>query len=148
MIGNNFLLDFRGCHEQTPFRNFGINFTTLSSLYADDLPPSNQGREATGFVNPSSRFQVDNGWNLFLNTEFLWWVAKEDGLYYAQSGYTEALTSTVPPDGTINFNGHLQRVTPDWSPGFRIGLGGNMAYDEWDISQLDLVQIPCTKFKP
>ncbi len=111
----------------------GLILATLSSLSADDLPSSTQGREAGGFVNPSSRFQVDNGWNLFLNTEFLWWVAKEDSLYYAQSGYSSALTSSVPPDGTVNFNGHLERVTPDWTPGFRIGLGGNMAYDEWDI---------------
>lgn len=110
-----------------------ISAITLSSLYADDLPSSNQGKEATGFVNPSSRFQVDNGWNLFLNMEFLWWVAKEDSLYYAQSGSSNQLTSTVPPNGTIDFDGHLERVTPDWSPGFRVGIGGNMEYDEWDI---------------
>ncbi len=106
---------------------------TMSSLCANDLPPSHQGKEATGFVNPSSRFQVENGWNIFLNTEFLWWVAKEDTLYFAQSGYSNQLTSVVPPNGTIDFRGHLQRVTPDWSPGFRIGLGGNMEYDDWDI---------------
>lgn len=111
----------------------GFILAMLSSLSASELPSSTQGKEATGFVNPSSRFQVDNGWNLFLNTEFLWWVTKEDSLYYAQSGYSNAQTSAVPPDGTINFNGHLERVTPDWFPGFRIGLGGNMDYDEWDI---------------
>jgi hypothetical protein len=111
----------------------GLILAALSSLCADDLPSSNQGKEATGLVNPSSRFQVDDGWNLFLNTEFLWWVAKEDSLYYAQSGYSNQLTSAVPPNGTIDFDGHLERVTPDWSPGFRVGFGGNMSYDEWDI---------------
>jgi hypothetical protein len=111
----------------------GLMLAALFPLCADDLPPSHQGNEATGFVNPSSRFQVDNGWNLFLNTEFLWWVAKEDSLYYAQSGFTNQSTSTVPPNGTVDFDGHLERATPDWSPGFRAGIGGNMAYDEWDI---------------
>ena len=111
----------------------GLIIATLSSLSADELPSSHQGKESTGMVNPSSRFQVDNGWNIFLNTEFLWWVAKEDCLYYAQSGFTNQPTSAVPPDGTIDFDGHLERVASDWSPGFRIGLGGNMAYDEWDI---------------
>lgn len=112
---------------------YGLTLLTFSSLCADDLPPSKQGIESTGFVNPSSRFQVDNGWNLFLNTEFLWWVAKEDGLYYAQGGSSNSLTDTVPPDGTINFDGHLQKVKPAWTPGFRIGFGGNMEYDEWDL---------------
>ncbi len=111
----------------------GITLTAISSLCADDLPSSTQGKEAIGMVNPTSRFQVENGWNIFVNTEFLWWVAKEDGLFYAQQGYTGAQTSAVPPDGTKNFNGHLQKVKPHFRPGFRIGLGGNMSYDEWDI---------------
>jgi hypothetical protein len=112
------------------FITSGLILTTLSSLCADDLPPSTQGREAIGLVNPSSRYQVEDGWNMFLNTEFLWWVAKEDGLYYAQSGYTNPTSTAV---GTVDFNGRLEKVTPDWHPGFRIGFGGNMSYDEWDI---------------
>ena len=106
---------------------------TFSTLCADDLPSSTQGKEAAGLVNPSSRFQVDNGWNVFLDVEFLWWVAKEDGLFYAQNGFTNQQTTAVPPDGTIEFNGRLEKVHPHWHPGFRIGLGGNMLYDEWDI---------------
>jgi hypothetical protein len=111
----------------------GILIAAGSPLCAEDLPSSTQGKEAIGMVNPSSRFQVEKGWNFFLNTEFLWWVAKEDGLFYAQSGYTGATTSAVPPDGTKNFSGHLQKVKPHFRPGFRIGIGGNMGYDEWDI---------------
>jgi hypothetical protein len=115
-------------------RHLGILILAASSsLYADDYPSSKQGREALGLVNPSSRFQVDNGWNMFLNTEFLWWVAKEDGLYFAQSGFTNEATSAVPPDGTKDFTGRLEKVHPHWRPGFRVGFGGNMSYDEWDI---------------
>jgi hypothetical protein len=91
-------------------------------LIAGDLPASTQGKEASGLVNPSSRYQVVNGWNIFFDTEFLWWTAKEDGLYYAQQGYTD-------PD----FSGHLAKVHPHFRPGFRLGLGGNMEYDEWDV---------------
>ncbi|MBS0603603.1 MAG: hypothetical protein JSS60_01050 [Verrucomicrobia bacterium] len=109
----------------------GLILTTLSSLSAGELPSSTQGKEAVGMVNPSSRYQVDNGWNLFLNTEFLWWVAKEDGLYYAQSDYTGALPGAAPSAKV--FDGHLHKVKPHFRPGFRIGFGGNMAYDEWDI---------------
>ncbi len=111
----------------------GIILTAISTLSAGDLPSSTQGKEALGMVNPSSRYQVENGWNLFLNLEFLWWVAKEDGLFYAQNGYSGVETSAVPPDGTINFDGRLKKVKPHFRPGFRIGFGGNMGYDEWDI---------------
>jgi len=107
----------------------GLILTAPFSLSANDLPASTQGQEAVGMVNPSSRYQVENGWNLFLNTEFLWWVAKEDGLYYAQGGYMGA----PPTPGTKAFNGHLHKVKPHFRPGFRIGFGGNMGYDEWDI---------------
>ena len=106
----------------------GLIAITLSSLHASDLPASTQGKEAIGMVNPSSRYQVDNGWNLFLNTEFLWWVAKEDGLYYVQSGYTGAQATTP-----VSFDGYLHKVKPHFRPGFRIGLRGDMAYDDWDI---------------
>jgi len=111
----------------------GLLATTLSALHAGDLPASTQGTEAIGMVNPSSRYQVDNGWNIFLNTEFLWWVGKQDGLYYAQGGYSNNPTSAIPPDGTTNFRGRLKKVQPHFRPGFRVGLGGNMGYDEWDI---------------
>lgn len=112
----------------------GLFLLFFSALCADEpLPSSHQGKEATGMVNPSSRFQVENGWNFILDGEFLWWVAKEDGLYYAQSGYSTAMTTAVPPDGTIDFDGHIKKVQSHWHPGFRIGIGGNMPYDEWDI---------------
>lgn len=112
---------------------YPIALTFFSSLAADEFPSSTQGKEAGGLVNPSSRFQVENGWNLFLDTEFLWWVAKEDGLYYAQSGFSNQQTTAIPPDGTVDFKGHLKKVQSHWHPGFRVGFGGNMSYDEWDI---------------
>lgn len=108
-------------------RRFLFSCLLLSaSLCADDLPPSTQGKEASGLVNPSARFQVTNGWNMFFNTEFLWWTAKEDGLYYVQKGYNG------PSDVPI-FSGHIAKAKPKFQPGFRIGFGGNMEYDEWDV---------------
>jgi hypothetical protein len=116
----------------------GLFLTTLcisltALCQADDIFPSTQGKEPTGMVNPSSRFQVENGWNLFLNTEFLWWIAKEDGLYYAQNGYSGSQTSLLPPATAPIFDGRLEKVNPQFRPGFRIGLGGNMPYDDWDL---------------
>jgi hypothetical protein len=111
----------------------GLIVAPFFTLCAEHYPSSTQGKETAGFVNPSSRFQVDNGWNIFLDGQFLWWVAKEDGLYYAQNGYSGEETTAVPPGETINFDGKLEKVHPHWHPGFRFGMGGNMSYDEWDI---------------
>ncbi len=111
---------------------------SLSPLFADDiLPPqkqrdSLQGMEAPRMVAPSSRFEVENGFNFFLNAEFLWWVAKPDGLYFAESKVGSPTTAN-PPDGAQNFYGHLQKVQPHWDAGCRVGIGGNMPYDDWDI---------------
>ncbi len=135
MIGINFLFSSKKYGATMPKQKIfpALLLAATSCLCAGEYPASTQGKESQGLVNPSSRFEVDNGWNMFLNTEFLWWVAKEDGLYFAQSGYTDEETTAVPPDGTYDFKGRIQKVHPGWRPGFRVGFGGNMSYDEWDI---------------
>ncbi len=111
---------------------------SMTGLFAEEdiLPETykrkGQGMEASGIVSPPSRFQVEDGWNIFLNGEFLWWVAQEDDLFYVQGG-SEGTTIANPPDGSVNYEGHLKKIDPHWKPGFRAGIGGNMPYDEWDI---------------
>lgn len=116
----------------------GLLFTTLclcSATYcqADEAFSSAQGKEPLGMVNPSSRFQVEKGWNLFFKTEFLWWNAKEDGLYYAQNGYLGSQTTLSPSASAPLFSGRLEKITSQFRPGMRIGFGGNMPYDDWDF---------------
>jgi hypothetical protein len=103
--------------------------SAFASLYGDTSLPS--AHEET-FANPSSRFQVQEGYNIFLTADFLWWSANTDGLYYAQKNFGSS-TSANPPNGSFDFSGHLARVKQEWGPGARVGLGGNMPYDEWDI---------------
>lgn len=78
-------------------------------------------------IPSSSRREVINGWNFIITAEGLYWIATEDGLYYAQSGRST--------DGST-FDGHVERIHPSWRPGFRLGLGGNMPYDDW-VTSLD-----------
>ncbi len=91
--------------------------------------------ECCELVYPSCRFDVTCGWDVYFTAEGLWWIAKENGLVYAQSGSSgpNVTTEAVPPDpSSFNFKGNLQRVEPSWDWGFRIGLGYNFCYDEWD----------------
>jgi len=104
-------------------------FLSSLSLHAE----TSQIRDSQDvLINPSSRFNVKEGCNMFLTADFLWWSANADGLYFAQSGFGSATTQN-PPDGSVDFSGHLQRVKEEWRPGVRVGFGGNMPYDEWDI---------------
>jgi hypothetical protein len=83
-------------------------------------------------VNYPSNFQVENGTNLFIYGDYLYWIAQEDHLYYAHTGLGSG-TATFPPDGNINFKGHLKKIKPEWDSGARIGLGLNFPKAGYDL---------------
>lgn len=110
---------------------------SLSFLHADNPQhpanehPYHQGYVADGAVSPSSRFEVKNGCNMFFTGDFLWWSANTDGLYYAQGNFGSPSVG-IPTGKHTDFAGHLKRVKEEWSPGCRVGFGGNLPFDEWD----------------
>jgi hypothetical protein len=75
-------------------------------------------------VNYPSNFQVEGGCNLFLFGDYLYWIAEEDSLYYAQAGVGDDLS---------DFKGHLKRVKPEWDSGLRIGAGLNFPKEGSDL---------------
>lgn len=85
-----------------------------------------------GRVNFPANFQVEKGANVILFGDYLFWVAQEDDLYYAETGGGTG-TSTFPPNGNFDFNGHLKKVKPDWDNGLRIGLGYNFPNEGYDL---------------
>lgn len=83
-------------------------------------------------VNYPSNFQVENGCNLFVSGEYLFWTANEDGLYFAQTGFQNS-TLDIPPNGEISFKGRLKKIDPDWENGVRVGLGLNFPKEGYDV---------------
>lgn len=83
-------------------------------------------------VNFPSNFQVDAGADLFIFGDYLYWIAHEDGLYYAHTGAGTG-TDTVPPDGSFDFDGNLKKVHSKWDNGLRIGLGLNFPKAGYDV---------------
>jgi hypothetical protein len=75
-------------------------------------------------VNYPSNFQVEGGCNLFLFGDYLYWIAQEDSLYYAQAGVGS---------GSSEFDGHLKKVEPQWDSGLRIGAGVNFPKEGYDL---------------
>lgn len=90
--------------------------------------------ECCQLAYPSCRFETHCGFNTYVTLEGLYWVAKENGLIIAQEGVPApgAQTGDVPPT-SYNFRGNILRIDPDWDWGFRLGVGYNLCFDEWDV---------------
>lgn len=61
----------------------------------------------------------------YFDLEFLWWRAVEDGIDYAW------LSDASDP--SVGANMHVQGQDFEFDPGYRIGLGYNFGYDDWDL---------------
>ncbi len=75
--------------------------------------------------NPTTRMDGYNS-GAFIASDFLYWQAVQDGIEYAIS------SKLVSGESEIT-DGKLKDINFDWAPGFRIGLGYNFRYDEWDL---------------
>lgn len=90
------------------------------------------------FVNPPICSQLCPSNGFFLQGDFIYWIAQVRGLCYAQDGEGNGTirqnTGSNPiSGGSINFDGDVLRVHPNWDPGFRIGLGYTACYDAWTV---------------
>lgn len=101
------------------------------SGFAEQKTPNSKA--PNGSVNYPSSFQVEGGANLFLCGEYLYWIAHEDGLYYAHTGKGKG-TAVASPAGAKNFKGTLKKVEPEWNSGLRLGLGFNFLHSGYDLA--------------
>lgn len=113
-----------------------INKTTaLSSLLLYSWIPGQTApisEKPDGRVNYPSNFQVEGGANLFVFGDYLYWIAHEDGLYYAQTG-AGAGTTVSPPNGSEDFHGDLKKIKSDWENALRVGAGLNFPKAGYDL---------------
>lgn len=79
-------------------------------------------------VLPPSRLEVKDGYNMYLEGQFLWWVSKVDNLNFCQDG---PQTSPLAPG--VSYNGHLKELNTGFTPGGRLTFGGLLPYDNWDL---------------
>lgn len=74
--------------------------------------------------NSPNRPTAQNGWNIWMRGDALYWRASEDNLFYAYSGN----------DIGGSRNRDVLTVDFDWEWGFRLGIGYTIPRDRWDIS--------------
>lgn len=77
-------------------------------------------------ITPSARTCTEmNG--VYFTGDFIYWKAREDELAYAGT-----LNSQQSASGTDNAF-KIFEVDFQYDPGFKVGLGGNLPYDGWDL---------------
>ena len=70
--------------------------------------------------------------DLYASGAFLWWIAHEDGLAYASTGFNSNPTSGNAPSQSTVPRGSIRNFGNEYQPGFKVGLGYNVN-SHWDI---------------
>jgi len=85
----------------------------------------------TPVFNACSQLEVNKGLQLYVKGNFLYWTAREEGLYFAAD--TQVI---APPAQDVQLNtiiGSLKKAKFDWDSGFKIGAGYCTAFDCWNL---------------
>jgi len=98
----------------------------------DKNPPMPMGvtSQPTGVITPPVAPTVQNGADVFLTADFIYWKVDQAGLGYANSAYKPAASTTY----SQVVNGAKQHSTGSkYDPGFKVGLGLQFEHDGWDL---------------
>jgi hypothetical protein len=83
------------------------------SLCDDKLPAA---------YSASARIDVRSSWDFFLTGSFIYWHAEQEGMDIA---YSEVPATGIP----LNDKAQIQKF--EFKPGFKVGLGLDLDYDNW-----------------
>ncbi|MCI5051523.1 MAG: Lpg1974 family pore-forming outer membrane protein [Simkaniaceae bacterium] len=99
--------------------------TTTAVSAAQDMQ-SHHDMDKPRQITPAASPRVENGADVFITADFIYWSVREDGLNFATSGYAAAPTTTLA-------KGKVYQPDFNWHPGFKAGLGLTLAHDDWDL---------------
>lgn len=111
----------------------GLLCGCMTSLFAAQDLHSNSSdqqmkQDKTKQITPEASPRVEDGADVFLTADFIYWSVREEGLSFATSGFeTNNVGSATLSKGSV--------YEPDfkWDPGFKVGLGLALGHDGWDI---------------
>lgn len=115
-------------------QGFSLESSRIDALEARVAQLTQENTQyGVGGKNPTTRMGGYNS-GAFVVADFLYWQAVQDGIEYAISSKSPINTSNIfgPVDVTI-VDGDMKDIGFDWGPGFRIELGYNFRYDQWDL---------------
>lgn len=88
----------------------------------------------TEYELPGGRYEN----NFYVQGDFLYWYAKQQGNEFAASGVASTVPGTTDPNtglipGPITASGHVYEPKFRMEPGFRAGAGINLEHGKWDL---------------
>ena len=73
----------------------------------------------------------------YIEADFIYWVAKQEGNNYAVTGAAITVPGTVDPNTGLTpasvTGGHSYSPDPKIKPGFKVALGMNLEHGHWDL---------------
>lgn len=99
---------------------------------SQDMSMDSYNLAQTKMITPNASPVVKGGLDLFIDADFIYWTARQDGLSYA-------LTSNIPLTAAATENyqtyasGKSLYVNNKYSPGFKVGAGLILDHDGWDL---------------
>ena len=99
------------------------------------MQPQGVTTEPQGVITPPFGPRVQNGADVFLTADFIWWKTHLGGMEYAIQGVkdTGLANSLVVGAGTSTSQGRIAQPDFDFQPGFKVGAGLELAHDGWDL---------------
>ncbi len=76
-------------------------------------------------ITPGAGPRVINGADVFITGDYLYWMAQQDNMQYATTGYSSSSDHSAS-QGSVK-NPHFR-----YENGFRAGIGFNLGHDAWD----------------
>src|SRR5579872_7568591 len=109
------------------FRKFLVASLSVNALFAACCDPITREQ-------PWGRYEN----NFYVEGDFLYWLAKQEGNQYASTGIAITVPGTVDPTlgnrpAPIRGPGKVYEPKTRMEPGFRAGAGLNFAHDNWDF---------------
>ncbi|NGX28168.1 MAG: hypothetical protein K940chlam1_00343 [Candidatus Anoxychlamydiales bacterium] len=87
-----------------------------------DIP----GEPTTAAYNQGANIDVCGSWDFYVTGSFLYWQPREQQLEIAQSTFLGTDTTSTAEIGSIH------KLSFDWEPAFKIGVGYIYGYDNWE----------------
>src|SRR5579872_1351867 len=82
-------------------------------------------------ITPPIIPNVSCGWNIEISADFIWWTTFIDNLPFALTNIVDG--GTFVPFGTDVPRGSVAYPNFKFEPGFKVGLGGSLGHDGWDL---------------
>lgn len=109
------------------------NNNGMGSSYDSMNSSSQTDQSSMGTITPSAAVRVENGADLFLTADFIYWKVQEDGLQYATTGVLSPSLIETGSATVLTEKGTTNTPNFKWTPGFKVGAGLIFEHDGWDM---------------